>query len=893
MATAALQLDVEDKLRAAAKSRSIRVSEFFKDYDTLRSGFITRTQFQRSLDQHLGLHLSDEECMFLAGQYDTRHDGTVNYVAFCNNMEKALVSSVVDGKLLLQMHSTMLSPPSTLNHDERQLTDDIINKCREYYQYHGISVKACYADFDRHNRGFVSSNQFRRNFPGPVEVTPVQVSMLIKRYLDPSSGLCNYLHFHTDMTSVGGAQATGGGAQTRRSTGELSLSPTQLKTAPGDTILCKIRDAVYKNGIRTTEFFKDHDKLRSGIITETQFTCGLTLCCGQAIHLSREEIALVVECFRAPDGRVRYNQFCQFMENAYNVPELEKAPTQNVERPLKGHLHKTVNTLNQEWGGRLSCVLDELKAEISRRRLLLYPFFKDFDKGKGYTRGVTRSQFERILHLLGLRVSQEDMQLIVTKFADPSNGDVCYPAFIQAIDEQYVGQVMEREKMQEGGTPPPTEPRPPVEPVDVAGVVVRLQQHVFLKRVRVAEHFEDFDPLRSGSITAARFRRGITSLGQPYLTDAQFIALCDHYADPQLKEHIRWRAFLEDIDKGFGSADHQDHLLQLPPLGATDFAAMATNPEKSLLDGVLFRLSERVCQKRILVKPCFQDFDRHHIGYVSSSQCGQCLGYLDLPVTKEEGEVLRKAFSDAKGFNYLRFLDHVECMERGVAMPPGGEQRKEIPTAPPTTPNINDVMTSIKTKIGKRRISLQEFMRDYDKFKCGRIRVTLFRRALDLAGLGLTPGEVALLEESYCSLSESGHVDYISFCDEVESIFTTKQLEKMPTAHVTQYVIPNELEGNVLSQEEDTRVNRAVGKMAEVVRARRIQLPPLFQDYDRVNIGSVTTSQFHRVLSELQLESLVDPPELQLICQKFCVKVGGRADVNYIAFCQAVEKWSE
>ena len=60
-------------------------------------------------------------------------------------------------------------------------------------------------------------------------------------------------------------------------------------------------------------------------------------------------------------------------------------------------------------------------------------------------------------------------------------------------------------------------------------------------------------------------------------------------------------------------------------------------------------------------------------------------------------------------------------------------------------------------------------------------------------------------------------MDYISFCDEVESIFTTKQLEKMPTAHVTQYVIPNELEGNVLSQEEDTRVNRAVGKMVEVV----------------------------------------------------------------------------
>ena len=28
---------------------------------------------------------------------------------------------------------------------------------------------------------------------------------------------------------------------------------------------------------------------------------------------------------------------------------------------------------------------------------------------------------------------------------------------------------------------------------------------------------------------------------------------------------------------------------------------------------------------------------------------------------------------------------------------------------------------------------------------------------------------------------------------------------------------------------------------------------PLFEDYDKVHIGSVTRSQFHRVLSELEL----------------------------------------
>ena len=37
-------------------------------------------------------------------------------------------------------------------------------------------------------------------------------------------------------------------------------------------ILSKIGNVVFKNGIRTTEFFKDHDKLNSGVITHNQVT---------------------------------------------------------------------------------------------------------------------------------------------------------------------------------------------------------------------------------------------------------------------------------------------------------------------------------------------------------------------------------------------------------------------------------------------------------------------------------------------------------------------------------------------------------------------------------------------------------------------------------------------
>lgn len=73
--------------------------------------------------------------------------------------------------------------------------------------------------------------------------------------------------------------------------------------------------AVFKNGIRTTEFFRDHDKLRSGIVTESQFKCGLSLAVGKEAQLSRAEIQKVVEYYRVADDRVQYREFCQMMEN--------------------------------------------------------------------------------------------------------------------------------------------------------------------------------------------------------------------------------------------------------------------------------------------------------------------------------------------------------------------------------------------------------------------------------------------------------------------------------------------------------------------------------------------------------------------------------------------------
>jgi Ca2+-binding EF-hand superfamily protein len=72
------------------------------------------------------------------------------------------------------------------------------------------------------------------------------------------------------------------------------------------------------------------------------------------------------------------------------------------------------------------------------------------------------------------------------------------------------------------------------------------------------------------------------------------------------------------------------------------------------------------------------------------------------------------------------------------------------------------------------------------------------------------------------------------------------------------------------------------------VKTNRIQLFPKFEDFDSVNNGYVSQNQFHRVLNELNLSSLLNSNELDNIMKRFSVKIGTRNDVNYLKFCDNI-----
>ena len=60
-------------------------------------------------------------------------------------------------------------------------------------------------------------------------------------------------------------------------------------------------------------------------------------------------------------------------------------------------------------------------------------------------------------------------------------------------------------------------------------------------------------------------------------------------------------------------------------------------------------------------------------------------------------------------------------------------------------------------------------------------------------------------------------MEYMRFSDEIESVFTRKDLEKTPTAEVVQFVPPVGVNMYVLSPEEEQTLQKTMHRLAERV----------------------------------------------------------------------------
>jgi hypothetical protein len=159
--------------------------------------------------------------------------------------------------------------------------------------------------------------------------------------------------------------------------------------------------------------------------------------------------------------------------------------------------------------------------------------------------------------------------------------------------------------------------------VNLNDLMGRIRNHVLINRIRVKEFFEDFDPLRLGTVSQARFIRVLTSLGLTGLdgiplTEAQMYALCDHYRHPEQQDLVIWKQFEQDVESVFTLTDLEkapvvqvspQTIYEMPTAGTPNWANI--DPfNKEELHQTMQTWKTKVEQRRIDIVQPFRQFDR-------------------------------------------------------------------------------------------------------------------------------------------------------------------------------------------------------------------------------------------------------------------------------------------
>jgi len=157
--------------------------------------------------------------------------------------------------------------------------------------------------------------------------------------------------------------------------------------------------------------------------------------------------------------------------------------------------------------------------------------------------------------------------------------------------------------------------------------------------------------------------------------------------------------------------------------------------------------------------------------------------------------------------------------------------------------------------VKKDRIRLLEFFQDFDTLRKGYLPAQKFRSTLHGQRIQLTPVEYEKLELHFALNTDRGLVDYVTFCDELDAIFTNKALEKNPTQRPDSFNAPSILDPkDVLNDAEEQVLIDCLQRLGTDVKHRRLLIKPHFQDKDRSRSGFIAFTRFRSIFDNFRMQ---------------------------------------
>jgi len=437
--------EIINKIQVFVFPRRLRMKEFFRDYDPLRSGRCTIQQFGRALSL-AGIRLPEDMVEALSDHFTeegprVQRPQCVNYDKFCAVVDEVFSQGNPNpSQMTSSPSSTMLMSFVPRDIADEDVVLHLLHRIALLCKTRGVILKYCFTDFDRapisspsrvnpRRGGQVTINQFLRLFPFRKEMSDKDMQILVERYRT-DSGDVHFQALHNDVSEVMNTEMP------PFPTSDLVLRPDEAEWEHHTlNPVEKVQSKVVEKRVRMYEHFQDFDALRKGFCTVGQVKTVFTIL-NLAKEIDRVDFDQIVAQYMREDGMFCYADFCADVERAFTIPCLEKDPHTTPMMPdftttAPARRNKIVLTPGKRT--RFAALEDKIRTRVVSRRMLLKPAFMDMDRTqKGH---ITKTQFARVMHMLGFELDENAISLLSAVYCDMGNhNDFNYVDFCQSVD---------------------------------------------------------------------------------------------------------------------------------------------------------------------------------------------------------------------------------------------------------------------------------------------------------------------------------------------------------------------------------------------------------------------------------------------------------------------------
>jgi Ca2+-binding EF-hand superfamily protein len=446
-------------------------------------------------------------------------------------------------------------------------------------------------------------------------------------------------------------------------------------------VLHRIQIFVYPRRLRAKEYFLDFDSLKHGRCTKINFERGIE---SMGIHLKDYEVACLAEHFteRGPQVQepqvVNYVKFCsavdevfsQHGETAWGIASMRNSPTMGKaasQSTLVAHIKGTDEEEEK---------LDKLQHRIASLCRIRGVTFKDC-----YT-DHDRAPIASPSRMHGRASGKCSMNQFMRGFPfkkEFTPEDIAFVAECYSIDHVTVHFMALHHEVSElmvhEGQPFPQSPLTiRADPTEWShtelSTVVKLRSKIVERRVRTYEQFQDFDALRKGCVTAGQVKTVFTILNiAKEISKEEFDQLLADYSRPD--GMFCYKDFCRDVESDFTTPYLERSPKQSTMMPDRSHTAPARRNEivlsaekRKKIDALESKMQYRVRTRGLNMKPCFQDLDKAHRGYVTKNQFGRILGMLGFELGQPEVNLLCEAYCNLGNHIDVNYVDFTMKLEQ-------------------------------------------------------------------------------------------------------------------------------------------------------------------------------------------------------------------------------------